>query len=102
MENYTIRVELNGLHTNTDRARLNSEMKKEGFTQLISATEEETLYEFPAPNHNLFDEDDDDTTIRVLDAARRAAAATGKKFSVLVTKGDDKAEWYNDIIRWQW
>lgn len=95
MEHFTVRVEFQEAHNESDYARLHSEMGKEGFSRPLSAPHDETVYHLPVPKHNLFDEDDDDATIRVLEAAQKAAAGTGKKFSVLVTKGEGKREWYS-------
>jgi hypothetical protein len=101
MEHFTVRVEFQGAHNQHDYVRLHHEMEKEGFYRPLLAHEEETLYCLPAPKHNLYDEDDDDATIRVLEAAQKAAAGTGKKFSVLVTKGEGKREWYSilDMVK---
>jgi hypothetical protein len=101
MEHFTVRVEFQEAHNQSDYTRLHSEMEKESFCRALSAPVEETVYHLPAPKNNLYDEDDDDATIRVLEAARKAASRTGKKFSVLVTKGEGKREWYSilDMVK---
>jgi hypothetical protein len=101
MEHFTVRVEFQEAHNQADDTRLHNEMEKEGFYRALSAPAEETVYHLPAPKNNLYDEDDDDATIRVLETARKAAANTGKKFSVLVTKGEGKREWYSilDMVK---
>ncbi|GAC1302678.1 MAG: hypothetical protein NVSMB24_07610 [Mucilaginibacter sp.] len=101
MEHFTVRVEFQGAHKQHDFIRLHREMEKAGFYRPSPAHYEETVYHLRAPKNGLYDEGDDDATIRVLEAAQKAAANTGKKFSVLVTRGEGKREWYSilDMVK---
>jgi hypothetical protein len=90
MANFTIRVELHDAKTADDYEKLHAEMAKEGFSRTIQLTGG-PLYQLPTAEYNK----SGDTSTQVLELAKRAAARTGKKFSVLVTKADGNREWFN-------
>ena len=89
---FTTRIELHDAKTSEDYENLHTEMAKEGFTRTIQLQGESTIYQLPTAEYNKSAEL---TTAQVLELAKKAAAKTGKKFSVLVTKADGRREWYN-------
>lgn len=89
---FTTRVELHDAKTSQDYDKLHEEMEKEEFWRTIRLEGDSTVYHLPTAEYNY---SGDVSALKVLEQAKIAAARTGKKFSVLVTKSDGKREWYN-------
>ena len=71
-------------------------MAKEGFSRTIQLQGESTIYQLPTAEYNYTKTNTpESTTVAILELAKKAAAKTGKKFSVLVTKADGRREWHN-------
>ena len=88
MSRFTTRVELHEA-TEEDYEKLHAAMEVEGFTRTI-LNKAGTEYFLPPAEYN---RSGDVTKDEILEAAKRAAATTGKRFSVLVTQGARK--WWN-------
>lgn len=92
MARFTIRVELHNARSGEDYETLHAEMAKEGFGRTIQFEGDPTVYHLPTAEYNYLGNIDTDD---VRDLAKKAAARTGKQFSVLVTKSDGGRSIYN-------
>lgn len=90
MAKFTTRVELHDAKSPEDYTGLHEYMEEEGFSRRIRFGQ--VRYELPTAEYNYTDED---TIESVLEAAKRAATKTGKKFSVLVTETTVARAHYN-------
>ena len=90
MGHFTISVDLRDAAYEADYTRLHHEMEKHGFSR-TSSSASETVYLLPAAKYDAYE---DYTVAEVLKTARKAVAKTGRKFSVLVTRGND--------LTWKW
>jgi hypothetical protein len=88
---FTVRVELREPVAAADYTKLHAEMEKTGFSRQIGRIGE--------PKHHLpqaeYNEVGEFTIAQVLERAIKAAAATGKQYSVLVTQSEVARAWYN-------
>lgn len=82
MARFTTRVELHSASTVEDYDTLHEQMEARGFTRTIENSEGVT-YHLPWAEYNCVV---DNPIAEVLAAAEAAAAATGKKYAVLVTE----------------
>lgn len=88
MSSYTVRVELHHATTWQDYDTLHTAMGKEGFSRTILGSDGIT-YELPTAEYVIAGSL---TTQQVLDRVKRAAAVTGKSYSVLVS----------EVVNWMW
>lgn len=91
MSLFTTRVELHGATEKSDYDKLHKAMEDKGFWRTISLQGEETVYHLPTAEYNY--SSDTQTTEQVLGLAKTAAATTGKKAAILVTKVADRRYW---------
>ena len=92
MSNFTTRVELYDAAAIEDYNKLNEEMSKQGFRKRVQMPGQ-PVYQLPTGEYNFNDEYL--SISQVLEMAKTAATASGKRFSVLVTKADGNREWFN-------
>jgi len=89
MARFTVRVELHDAEW-SDYEQLHESMEVEGFSRLISSGDGRA-YHLPWAEYNR------ETTLdksSVLESAKRAAAQTGHKYSILVTESAGRT-WHN-------
>jgi hypothetical protein len=89
MPAFTTRVELHSA-SYSDYETLHAAMARRGFSRLITSDDGIT-YQLPTAE---YDRSGNLTTQQVLDAAKSAAAETGKSFGVLVSDAPRRM-WYN-------
>jgi hypothetical protein len=92
MSNFTTRVELYDAAGIEDYNKLNEEMSRQGFRKRVQMPGQ-PVYQLPTGEYNFNDEFF--SISQVLEMAKTAATATGKRFSVLVTRADGNREWFN-------
>ncbi len=83
---YTTRVELH-YASDDDYESLHDAMRREGFSRQITSGDG-VRYHLPTAEYNY---EGSRTRSEILDAAKRAANATGLKFAVLVTESDGRS-----------
>lgn len=90
MASFTTRVELHDAVYTSDYDTLHAAMAAEGFIRTITS-DEGTTYNLPTAEYNKVGTY---TRDQVLESAKRAAAKTGRKYSILVTESNGR-KWYN-------
>lgn len=96
MSLFTTRVELHKA-VSADYEQLHAEMEKEGFYRTISLSGENTVYYLPTAEYNY--SSTELGTEAVMNLAKKAAARTGKTYSILTTKADGRRYWHNLEIK---
>ncbi len=86
---FTTRVELHHASTREDYERLHTAMEAEGFSRTIKI--DGITYKLPTAEYNYCR--GELTKQQVLDAAKRAAATTGRTYAVLVTQANGARLW---------
>jgi hypothetical protein len=89
MANFTVRVELLDAR-DEDYENLHKFMAAEGFTRAIKFGD--VVYKLPPAEYSKIE---DYTVDDVLQSAKRAAAKTGKRHRILVTKSTESGGFYN-------
>ncbi len=95
MSIFTTRVELHKAATPEDYKTLHTEMENAGFSRTIRLEGESVSYHLPTAEYNYSNSKSKLETEAVLELAKKAAAKTGRTFSVLVTKADGRRYWHN-------
>ena len=85
MARFTTRVELHSAKTWYDYDTLHTAMEREGFTRTLKTDDGEV--QLPTAEYN---REASITRDEVLESAKRAATATGHKFSILVTESNGR------------
>jgi hypothetical protein len=95
MSFFTTRVELHKAATPEDYKTLHTEMENAGFSRTIRLEGESVSYHLPTAEYNYNKTNSNLDAAGVLELAKKAAAKTGRAFSVLVTKADGRRYWHN-------
>jgi len=95
MSLFTTRVELHKASTAEDYQTLHTAMEQAGFFRTIQLEGEPVSYHLPTAEYNYSNATSKLETDAVLELAKKAAAKTGKTFSILVTKADGRRYWHN-------